>query len=273
MIRLLEPFNVSLDNVTIVGDKSRYIKFEQVLANSVLWTERYRAKYPYEWNWNGIDGSFLQYTNENNFKNIRIEFNPNKCSTDEIIKVLRSMRNSKLTRVDLAFDFEVDLTEFTIFDSIKRKETVIKGTDRKIETIYFGSRASDLQIRIYDKSREQNLSDRTWWRIEVQLRNDILDFVRNGSVNPFFGLRIFKPVYNGLHWRDEAVIRAMLETDYFVGKMEKTARSRYKKKITNLKASDELELINLFEKYKQHLLYDITKWLDYANEDSLRLLK
>ena len=268
----MKPTKVSIDNVTIVGDLVPKSSFEYILANSVLWNERYRAKYPYEWNWNGVDGSFLQYTRESNFSDIRIEFNPNKCEKDEVITILTQLRNSSLTRLDIAFDFEVDLREYRIIDTMPRKEQIFKGIDKKIETYYFGSKTSNLFIRMYDKAKEQRVEQEcTWWRIEAVLRHDILDYVLKGIVNPFEGLKIFKPNYANLNLTDEAVIRAMLEVEGFTGRMNKMQKSRYRKKITSMPTSDEIPIQDLFKTYLKMILYDTHKWLDYANSNTLKL--
>lgn len=40
------------------------------------------------------------------------------------------------------------------------------------KTVYFGSRCSNLMIRVYDKALEQNVSDLSWVRWELELHND-----------------------------------------------------------------------------------------------------
>mgnify|MGYP001193049592 CR=1 FL=1 len=268
----MEPFYVGLDNVTIVGDLLPKSSFPYIMANSILWGERYRAKYPYVWSWQGLDGSFLQYTDENKFSDIRIEFNPSKCEKDEIIDILHCLRNSRLTRVDVALDFEVDLREYKIFDSVARTDNMVRGLDKKIETYYFGSRTSYLFVRVYDKAREQKIKDgRLWWRFEATVKHDFIELFLKGILNPFQGLRVFKPNYKDLTYTDEAVIRTILEDESFLGRMEKSARSRYRKKITSMPTSDEIPIQDLFKTYLKMILYDTHKWLDYANSNTLKL--
>jgi phage replication initiation protein len=40
------------------------------------------------------------------------------------------------------------------------------------ETVYFGSRKSDLCVRVYDKAKEQGLDDVSWTRVELQARDE-----------------------------------------------------------------------------------------------------
>lgn len=91
----------------------------------------------------------------------------------------------KITRIDLAIDiFNSDeitmdlleehikektiVTKWRAVKSIKSKET--KDFRDIGHTIYFGSRKSEIMLRIYDKSKEQNMLDRKWIRFELELK-------------------------------------------------------------------------------------------------------
>ena len=91
-----------------------------------------------------------------------------------------------ITRLDVAFDDHTGLLDIdTIYnDSLARnyisrlrcgKAEISWKTDSPVtgKSITFGSRASDVLIRIYDKAAERGFTDgRHWVRVELQLRQD-----------------------------------------------------------------------------------------------------
>lgn len=98
--------------------------------------------------------------------------------------VFRLAQSTKIniTRLDLALDTSVKLID-RIRKSIDTKKYISKsrsisyicksGKDStRTETIYLGSRSSDLMIRIYDKAVEQGLDDVVWERWEIVLKKD-----------------------------------------------------------------------------------------------------
>ena len=98
--------------------------------------------------------------------------------------VFRLAQSAKIniTRLDLALDTSVKLID-RIRKSIDTKKYISKsrsisyicksGKDStRTETIYLGSRSSDLMIRIYDKAVEQGLDDVVWERWEIVLKKD-----------------------------------------------------------------------------------------------------
>lgn len=99
---------------------------------------------------------------------------------NDTLKTLRAMSHGKPTRLDIA----VDVKEGTLpieemrdhFDngqSITRaKKGVYMETVGEVgETLYIGSTASGKRLRIYDKAAEQGLKDKSWTRVELQLRS------------------------------------------------------------------------------------------------------
>lgn len=98
--------------------------------------------------------------------------------------VFRLERSDKIniTRLDLALDTSVKLID-KIRAKIDKKEYISKSrsisyicksgsTSTRTETIYIGSRSSDLMIRIYDKAVEQGLEEIDWERWEIVLKKD-----------------------------------------------------------------------------------------------------
>ena len=88
-------------------------------------------------------------------RNMRVEFNPNKLTHEEMLwlkqNIINYMEDDGFTRIDLAFDFEDDLSNYYAMTDKAVKKTVFYGRDGKPETKYFGVRDSDRFIRIYNK--------------------------------------------------------------------------------------------------------------------------
>lgn len=98
-----------------------------------------------------------------------------------VFRLARSARIN-ITRLDLALDTNVKLID-KIRAKIDKKEYISKSrsisyicksgkNSTRTETIYIGSRSSDLMIRIYDKAVEQGLAEIDWERWEIVLKKD-----------------------------------------------------------------------------------------------------
>ena len=113
----------------------------------------------------------------------RIDFNPNKINQF----LAGSMKNfihdlflePHFSRADIACDIlgvpDEFITQYRIVDPVSFKP--IYGRNGKLETAYWGSRASERQVRLYNKKLEQERKKKivpkeieTWWRLEMQLR-------------------------------------------------------------------------------------------------------
>ena len=105
------------------------------------------------------------------------------CNKENLRKVRRLLKGSKVTRVDLAYDifqgnlgviekFENAIREGRVVTRIKKSKIV---EDLKIngegngKTVYIGSRESGFMMRAYDKAKEQGL-DCKWERVEIVLK-------------------------------------------------------------------------------------------------------
>lgn len=120
---------------------------------------------------------------------IRIDFNPNTLKEFDGMKVWRQLMyfarlNSltvRLSRFDLAFDI-FNRPEIVNLQHIKGGVThkVFYGRGGELETKYWGSSGSNVQVRLYDKNKEIIAHKREekldlavnpfWWRLEFQLR-------------------------------------------------------------------------------------------------------
>src|SRR5699024_11156421 len=92
-------------------------------------------------------------------RNMRVEFNPNKLTNEEMLwlkqNIIDYMEDDGFTRLDLAFDFEDDLSDYYAMTDKSVKKTIFYGRNGKPETKYFGVRDSDRFIRIYNKKQER----------------------------------------------------------------------------------------------------------------------
>lgn len=115
----------------------------------------------------------------------RIDFNPAHLEQQEehcIQEVTAAMVGAHFTRLDLAFDVFNDplAMKHRVFRSnVTEKElvTIYRGRNKAVETVYWGTRKSEEQIRLYDKLVEQKAKKQPipsgveqWARLEVQLR-------------------------------------------------------------------------------------------------------
>lgn len=127
--------------------------------------------------------------------NFRIECNPNKLYKSELDAlfniILPDLENVGISRLDLAFDFERNLSEFRFSKSVSGAR--FWGKDGATQTIYYGSPTSSTRIRLYDKKTERlakgDLAERekykaydVLWRLEYELhgRGEIGKHVRQG---------------------------------------------------------------------------------------------
>lgn len=114
----------------------------------------------------------------------RLDFNPANLTADETAvlgRVINNMEQAHFTRLDIAFDvFNDDLAmKYRVYRFNTREDVIetIKGRNKSVETMYWGARKSDQQIRLYNKLIEQKNKQKpipdnveNWARLELQLR-------------------------------------------------------------------------------------------------------
>lgn len=204
-----------------------------------------------------LDKGGLGYKDQLINNNIRIYFNGNQgmgintsisgkgCRYMEsqgidlwslLFRLARSARIN-ITRLDLALD-----TDITLIDKIRRsideKKYISKsrsisyicksGKDStRTETIYIGSRSSELMIRIYDKAVEQGLEDTDWERWEIVLKKDkireAIPLLKNDISQTF--KNILYTYFRPLKKIESNKSRSKVESWYikFLGKVEKVS--------------------------------------------------
>ena len=139
--------------------------------------------------YDSINIIFFQLSTYGGEQLIRIDFNPNTLKEFDGMKVWRQLMyfarlNSltvRLSRFDLAFDI-LNRPEIVNLQHIKGGVThkVFYGRGGELETKYWGSNGSNVQVRLYDKNKEIIAHKREekldlavnpfWWRLEFQLR-------------------------------------------------------------------------------------------------------
>ena len=183
-------------------------------------------------------------------RNMRVEFNPNKLSHEEMIwlkqNIIDYMEDDGFTRLDLAFDFEDDLSDYYAMSDKALKKTVFYGTSGIAETKYFGSRDSDRFIRIYNKKKERKdnadveVMSEHLWRVEIELKRNMVD-MWNGC---FDDLHILKPDYTTIEKATERhTIMALLFDENEWGKLERRRKYKMRKLMTEISPIDLTELM------------------------------
>lgn len=187
----------------LVSDsKLKLVDYQDGLAFGVSWYEL--NKYDEEREENLI---FIHVFEHGGESDLRIDFNPNSLKKHDVEYIWNDLRfalstlqvDLRLSRFDLAFDiinapFIKDMKN--IRGGITRKE--FYGRSGALETIYWGSQASSVQIRLYDKLVEiegktgelyNTIPELTktddWgrflvqiedaWRLEMQMRTKVID--------------------------------------------------------------------------------------------------
>lgn len=199
---LVQRLDVSIDRLTVIWDTDTgslrriFKNLKQAISTRVDSFEIYDnvrddvftlAKDFNEYD--SINIIFFQLSTYGGEQLIRIDFNPNTLKEFDGMKVWRQLMyfarlNSltvRLSRFDLAFDI-FNKPEIVNLQHIKGGVThkVFYGRGGELETKYWGSSGSNVQVRLYDKNKEIIAHKREekldldvnpfWWRLEFQLR-------------------------------------------------------------------------------------------------------
>ena len=199
---LVQRLDVSIDRLTVIWDTDTgslrriFKNLKQAISTRVDSFEIYDnvrddvftlAKDFNEYD--SINIIFFQLSTYGGEQLIRIDFNPNTLKEFDGMKVWGQLMyfarlNSltvRLSRFDLAFDI-FNRPEIVNLQHIKGGVThkVFYGRGGELETKYWGSSGSNVQVRLYDKNKEIIAHKREekldldvnpfWWRLEFQLR-------------------------------------------------------------------------------------------------------
>jgi hypothetical protein len=205
-----------------------------------------------------------------NTRNFRMEFNPNNLDTRQVewlqTNVIPLLSDVGITRLDLAFDVDFDLSEYQFIPigNSRQKSTVeFRDAARKLETLYIGKRQSDKMLRLYNKQLEQekkgNTSNlHTWWRLEFELKRETVD--EFGEV--FDTLQIKNPSLNELEKiEDRATLYYLLDHPQEWSNLSKRKKEKYRKMLKEIKEEDITPVFKKgLEKKKAELVAQLDSW-------------
>lgn len=201
-----EKIEVSIDRLTLLVDVFNPIFLIGDLRNALM--EELQGRVEYSVRSTDYKNFSLEYVTEDgesvnliyfevSMKGeilLRLDFNPNTLKEygamdiwEKIIVFLRLQSDEiRLSRFDLAFDI-LNLPSVVTIKHVKggTKSTFYYGRASELETVYWGSRASNVQVRLYDKNKERlqkgkldfvhMVNNPYWWRFEMQLRTKIIN--------------------------------------------------------------------------------------------------
>jgi hypothetical protein len=202
-------------------------------------------------------------------KPMRVEFNPNKYrstggSEKHLLTIIKTMTDIHLSRKDIAIDvFDCDLNDYNILDGRGRKIIEYKDSNRRLETLYFGSRESEEQLRIYDKAKEQKTEDgRLWWRIEGQMRGDS---AKEMYTNPFRKVRIVKKSdYKNLPIKDRALLLLLQADPDSMKELSKNTRTKFKRMLEEDVTEVSILPDKMFLEHMEDIVGDINSWVTFT---------
>lgn len=249
--------NLSFDAMTIVGNLNKnnaekLSKFMSIEPQIRLWDilqTKFKAKALQE-------KVYIEYDKVKadswDRRNMRVEFNPNKLTQDEMIwlkeNIIDYMEDDGFTRLDLAFDFEDDLSDYYVMSDKALKKNIIYGVNGMPETKYFGVRDSDRFIRIYNKKQERKdnadveVISEHLWRIEIELKRNMVDMWNEC----FKDLHILKPDYSTIEKStDRHTVMALLFDESEWGKLERKRKYKMKKLFKEISPVDLTELMKM----------------------------
>jgi len=244
---------LQLDRLSFVGnlrnklvsknDSNREVQAFGRFENDLGLSERKFAQYPYRYQWKHVLGFTVQYSDDKNTSDIRVDCNPNLFNTPALLtafhaaidSILENLRHVKITRVDLAIDFPFDLSTYYMATDQPKSSSNYLSASKCLETQYLGGRGSAEQFRVYDKQKQSGL-DNVKWRVEAQYRfratSELLNLV------PFAGLQISKPVTTGTTPVDAIFLHALQTKPELFGALDKRTRAKYRKMFREDKTDD-----------------------------------
>lgn len=214
-------------------------------------------------------------------RNMRIEFNPNKLTGEEqrylFDTFVSRMTNRDFSRIDIAFDINMDLKKYYVMSDKAIKETIFLSRKKEVETKYFGVRDSERYIRIYDKKKqlseveEQEIKDENLWRIEFELKRDM---TKKWDVC-FDDLSILQPGWKTLEKSSErAMVYMLLNEEDEWGYLDRKTKAKFKKIIKEI--SDvhlEKDMKKILENEHMRLKNELADWMRPSQYDKMRFFK
>jgi hypothetical protein len=235
------PYQLKIDNITILADTTMHKNSDGELT-STQWEAWLRhpdfkgrrfAKFPYRYQYHTHSGYIVQFaTPPSRVPEVRVEFNPASMRgmNDSLQLLFSCLRDPRISRIDLCIDYPFDLSDWRMQHTPSLVGAYFHGQNERLETRYFGGKRSPLQLRIYDKRREQIANKKTdlgydLWRVEAQFRPSA--DIPLHSIRPFDGLRIWKAGH-GLSIQEEAMLYYLSDHPTGWGQLSPNTRRKFK---------------------------------------------
>lgn len=277
----------SIDRITVVGKLKKYywirddfqvieLDFEQVWQ--IFESQGFAEQRGQGWVLLDKYGENIAYAEKVKYdkEKGRIDFNPTKIGQflSEDLKhfIHRIFDNPHFSRADVACDI-LDLPDdfvrqYRIVDPVSFKP--IYGASGELETAYWGSRASERQVRMYNKKLEQTKKRKivpkeieTWWRLEVQLRRDKASNwyqIMNESLSSFVSLNF---ISTDMKPTDEIMLTGLFANHHLWSKLTRPTKYKYRNLLKELADDDELtqHLKSSFSESAKDLKDELDSWL------------
>lgn len=254
----------SIDRITVVGNiPYDFNELTTYLIENGFATDEYGSSF------NLVDESkenyayveFIRFQKENENK-VRLDFNPNKLFAGNKDRLKRFFDllfyDAHFSRLDVAVDlFNLpDMVFHRVATTNPVRKEYIYSRANELETIYFGSRGSRRQIRLYNKRIEQEQKKefipneiQNWWRLEFQLRGikaqEWIESVQESLNDLSFS------VYpsDDLSLNDQIKLEGLRANPSYFSKMNPRTKSKYKKLLMEKDDTNLNEI--LFESFEE----------------------
>lgn len=205
-------------------------------------------------------------------RNFRMEFNPSKITSEQSQwlkdKVIYILDDIGITRLDIAFDCNFDLSLFNFEFKSSLKSVEHRDRTGKMETMYFGSRNSDIYYRIYNKKLELKekqdiiIADPILWRYEIEMKNaDTIEKIIDYKLPIFDDKRIIQYDVKTLPVNDRVMVIGLLAEPDLLGELSKNTRTKYRKILKSLGGFDVTPVfIEKLNEKKPELIGQINSW-------------
>lgn len=233
-----------------------------------------------------------EYKVREEYLRLELEFNPNKFKITPMMKQtvqdlinFTDIETIKLTRIDIALDFNQDIINgYEFFDDVPNRTSAKYKIGNQQTGWLVGRNGNNVQICIYDKNKERadnnQLMDITkdiWHRCEVRLSGPkVMDNLLNlEDFNPFEKCGLAKVI----RFRPEMIeipdmknpksisdyditITALTLLEYSPDLFKKrftskATQAKYRKKLAELTRTETLPLYEVFEDMKKGLIFDV----------------
>lgn len=217
----------------------------------------YRLKNPYVYTYayTFFDGSYLQL---GSYSNARLTFNPNKSLSEILNVILPTFLKSKftITRLDVAIDYELDLSRFVWFEQSGRRR--IKSFHTKngcLKGVYFGRRKSNSTYIIYNKGLKDGLN-KDLWRVEARLKYPTLENILPNE--------LFEPLFAGgvsLFPSKDSHLNRLRRFPEYIKKL-----SAYRRKVARqltMKSEDRLYMqpTQIYEQFRSEMFASLSRYI------------